>query len=92
MRAGRARAHQLRERGRIEQRQVAGQHQPGDLRVALLRGEQPGHRPDVLVAIGDLRKARAQRLGSLVGAHRDVGPHHVRRSSAMARSSCGLPS
>ncbi len=41
--------------------------------------------------IGDLREAGAQRVGRLVGAHRDEGARHERLQSAMARSSCVRP-
>ena len=79
---------------RIEERQVARQHQPGGFRVARLRGEDAGDGADLLERILDLRKARAHRIGRLVAPHRDVGARHAAASAApsRARAACALRS
>jgi hypothetical protein len=76
---GIARRDEVRERRRIQERQVARQHQPRALRVARLRGRDPGNGTDVRERVLDLRKTRPRPARSTAGPNRDVGARHQRR-------------
>ena len=47
---------------RGQKRQIAGEHEPGDVRILLLRREDAGDRSEILLAVDDLSEARAQRI------------------------------
>ncbi len=62
------------ERLPIEERQVAGEHEPGGIGMARLRGHDAGDGPGNLAEIDDLREARAQRVRGLVGPNGNEDP------------------
>ena len=54
---------------RIQQRQIAGNHQPGRVSIVQLRGANPGGWSLDVAHVDDLREAAAQRVGTLVRSH-----------------------
>ena len=76
---------------RIEEGQVAREHQPRGVRVSALRGEDAAGRTEVLRWVQDLLVAGPQWIVTLLGAHRYEGMLHARLQQLHGALQLGQP-